>query len=404
MRRGGRTSFRKGWAALLVLLFLSLPLSASIIIPGSSGAYKHLLDPVTVMDPARRGMGGAGIALYDTPDALYLNPASLASRDFKISVPYLTVTLYNPYELYQSGVLETLIDDGYEEALDELVDFVDSYGLYSKLAQIDAGLTLYSGGFGFGLAVQDTVHLYSPGNFVSTQVVNELNVLLTLGYGHRLYLSRYVTLDIGASVSLSYLAYNEAVSAAGIADNYSDIADYLLTGTPFFAGCALPVKVGATLNLPFNFSLGATLENINGTYYMKEHENIESLWDNLISDPEFKFSTDMDLSVGFAWSFDLISRVIKPTIACDIDDVVGLFNDGLSKRNILGHLRAGAEIEIFTFISLRAGLYDSYWTLGAGLDFKLFRVDLAYFNEEYGSTYGEKGLSGLTVRVKVGLE
>ena len=68
------------------------------------------------------------------------------------------------------------------------------------------------------------------------------------------------------------------------------------------------------------------------------------------------------------------------------------------------HLNVGAELRILSFLDIRGGLRQGYWTLGVGLDLWAIKLDIAYFRQEFGATAGDYGLDGLTVRVNIGLD
>lgn len=389
--------------ALLLLVLSAASLSAAVIVPSSSNEYKHVLDPVTVTSPRMQAMGGAGLALTEGPDSVFTNPAGLAGHDFELALPYVSVTLYNPLNLYKSGLVDAILDG--EDYVSTAMDFLDSLGVYNKLLRVDAGLALTFKGFGFGVAVQDTVHTYSLGLSGSASIINQLVVKATAGYGLRLILPHRLSLDIGASVSFNYLAYTEAVGAEEILDNFDDLLDYLASGLPIMAGYSVPFTVGLTLNTPVGISASAVLSNINGRYNMRAYEGYEDFVDEVVSfdflnGGQFSLDTDMDFSMGLAWSADW--PFVEPAVAVDLVDIVGLIDNDTTFRDILGHLRIGAELKLLTIVSIRAGIMEGYFSLGAGLDLRLFEVDVAYFNEEYGSAYGTKPVDGLTVRFRLG--
>lgn len=390
---------RKLLASLLMILtLLSLPAST----------YKHIKDPVTITSARMEGMGGAGLALASSNDALYVNPAGLASKRFALSILDFSATVYNAGDVYDSGVLQDWIDDDTDTIISDALDLIDSFGSYNKLGRIDAGLSLAVRGFGFGFAIQDTVYTYSPGLALSTSLIDKLNVMFTIGYGRRFYLPYRLTLDAGLSISFNYLAYNEAVGASAIANNYDDFEGYAKYDMPIFAGFSVPINAGLTLNTPVGISAAMVLSNINGTYYMSTYEGYSELLRSLgdsdtLTGHDFKLKTDAQLAAGLGWESTRY-RLFRPAVALDFVDIVGLAKEGLSLRNLFGHARFGLEAELLTFLTLRGGISQGYWTLGFGIDFKVLRIDVAYFNEEYGAEYGTRPVDGLTVRVKLGLQ
>lgn len=392
---------------VITLLILSLSTLSAYVEPSSSNAYKHLLDPVTITSVRMKGMGGAGIALTAGADSLFINPAGLAAKDFDLSVPYVVMTIYNPVDLYDTGMIDSMLEGDDIDYGNVALDYLDSLGMYNKVARMDAGFALTVKGFGFGLAVQDTVHTYSSGGrSVSTSIINQVNIMATFGYGRRFLLPAGFSIDAGLSLSFNYLAYNEAAGAQSVIDaiDLDDFEEYMKTGIPFLAGFSVPLSAGLTFNTPFGLSATTLLSNINGRYYMHSYDDLDSVGDHpfkVLSDKDFDFFTEPDLAVGVAYTIDWIP-LFQPTVAVDFVDIIGFFADGYSVRDFFGHMRLGAEMKLLTFLSLRCGISEGYWSVGAGFDFRVIVIDLAYFNEEYGSEYGSKSVDGLSLRLKLG--
>lgn len=396
---------RKALLIILAILILC-PLMASVN-PSSSNAYKHLLDPVSVTSVRMKGMGGAGIALTEGADSLFINPAGLASKSYDLSVPYVVITVYNPGEIHDTRLVSSWLKGDDLDYGNIALDYLDSLGIYNKVARLDAGFALTLKGFGFGLSVQDTLHTYSSGGrSVSTSLINQLNIMATFGYGRRFPLPCGLSIDAGLSLSLNYLAYNEAVGASGVIDaiDMDDFSEYINSNVPFLAGYAVPLTAGVTFNTPIGISVTTLFSNINGNYYMHSYDNLKSLKHHpfkAFSSKDFDFFTDPCLSTGMAWTADWIPH-FKPTVALDFVDIIGFFEDDVSFREFFGHTRLGVELRLFTHVNLRCGISEGYFSFGAGFDFYAVEIDFAYFCEEYGSEYGSKSVDGLSFRLKIG--
>lgn len=392
---------------LIITLVILLSASALFaeIIPSSTNAYYHILDPIEVTSVRLQGMGGAGIGIVEGSDAVFSNPAGLASSGFDLTIPYVSITLYNPLDIYKSGLIDSVING--EDYVSTAMNFLDNLGVYNKLLRVDAGFSLNFLGLGIGVAVQDTVLTYSLGSTVSSSVLDQLVVRATAGYGLRIRLPLEFSVDLGVSVSLNYIAFTEAIGASQILSNYEDILEYAKSSLPIMMGYSIPVTVGLKVNMPFALSIGAVLGNIHGDYTMKAYDGYEPLVNdvmalNLLGDGEYTIKTDMDLALGLSWAPGW--RLLKLTVVVDLVDVLGLMDESVTTRAILGHLRIGAEVGLLaSIVTLRAGLREGYATIGAGIDLRLFSVDVAYFNEEYGSTYGSKPVDGLSVRFRIGI-
>ena len=70
----------------------------------------------------------------------------------------------------------------------------------------------------------------------------------------------------------------------------------------------------------------------------------------------------------------------------------------------MSHIKAGAELRLLSFLDVRGGFNQGYWSVGAGLDLAIVKIDVAYFWQEFGKKVGDYGLDGLSIRVNVGYD
>src|SRR5690554_6262783 len=93
---------------LVILVIASSSLFASY-------NYPQLFYPETTFKPVSarvEAMGGAGVAIASGNDAFFINPANLSSKKFSLNLPSVTVTLFNPLKILDSGLIEDLQDIG----------------------------------------------------------------------------------------------------------------------------------------------------------------------------------------------------------------------------------------------------------------------------------------------------
>ena len=392
------------------MLFAAGPEGSAVqpIIPSSDGTYSAMVDPFQPLTARALAMGGAGVAVTGRSDTFYINPASLASRRFQLSIPSAQVTLYHVYDLLETGVVEDLINGG--DPMDSVGDILESIDAgKGKIADVDAGLSFTAGGFGLGINARASVLTY--GNNVgglNAKVIGKVNAAASIGYGYRFNLPADFSIDLGVMVRFNYLAYTEALGASEVSKVLSESGDpmELLNGTPIMAGYSIPVDVGLNINMPAGFSLGAVARNLNGKYHMTAYESYEGLLDNPFGGPDatsFTFDSDWSLDAGIGWSAN--TWYLSPTLAVDVRDIIGLSRiDDVDFRDFMYHLNVGAELRLLSFLDLRGGLNQGYWTLGVGLDLWAVKVDISYFHQEFGVAVGDNGLDGLTVRVNIGFD
>ena len=389
--------------------------------------YSAVAAPYAPMSARMLGMGSAGIAVPGRSDAFFINPAALGGGHFELSLPYVQFTLYHPYDLIGedengksllSNILDGLKEEGNDEAMSAAVS--DLLGIvksgYGKLLDLDTGVSFTANGFAFGVFANASLHTFANNGGLDAQLIAETNAVAVLGFGHRFELPMDFSLDVGATVRFNYLGYSEAVGKdtlldimGGSSDAESVDIDQVLSGISIMGGWSLPIDLGINLNMPYGFSFGVVARNLNGNYHMAIFDDYDGLLDNPFGNPgenntveRFSLGSDFSLDTGIAWQWE--NAWLRPTIAVDIVDWVGMCQEPVGLRTFLTHLNIGAEIRLLSFLDLRAGMSQGYFSLGAGLDLWAIKLDLAYYWKEFGETAGDYGLDGFTVRFNIGFD
>ena len=385
-----------------------------------SSTYSAVAEPYVPMSARMLGMGSAGLAIPGRSDAFFINPAALGAGHFELSLPYVQFTLYHPYDFLAKGedgksLLDNIIDgigdtsdsDAQAAIISDLLGLVKSG--YGKILDLDTGVSFTANGFALGVFANASLHTYAEVGGMDAQLIGETNAVAVLGFGHRFELPMDFSLDVGATVRFNYLAYSEAIGKDTLLDMFGDGSEDFkiedaLSGVSLMAGWSLPIDVGVNLNMPYGFSFGVVARNINGNYHMAVHD-----YDSLVDDPfgnsgveRFTLGSDFSLDTGVAWQWD--NPWFRPTIAVDIVDWVGMCQEPVGFRTFLTHLNVGAEIRLLSFLDIRAGMSQGYFSLGAGLDLWAIKVDMAYYWKEFGETAGDYGLDGFTVRFNIGFD
>ncbi len=393
--------------ALLVIAAASLS-AAEALVPAEDNAYSAMIEPFQPMTARALGMGGAGVAVTGSADTFFINPAALASRRLEISLPSAQVTMYHLYDLVESGAIQGMMD-GSMSGLGSLLSSIKSGN--GKIADVDAAVSFTAGGFGLGVNARASILSYGKNvGGLDASLIGQVNAAISLGYGYRFSLPLDFSIDLGAMVRFNYLAYTDAFGAQTLLDsmNSSEGIMGVFTGLPIMAGYSIPFDVGLNVNMPLGFSAGVVARNLNGKYYMTGFDDYERFLEdpfgsNAGEDSRFEFSSDWSLDAGIGWSLD--TWYLSPAIAVDVRDIVGLCQtEDADFRDFMYHLNIGAELRILSFLDIRGGLRQGYWTLGVGLDLWAVKLDIAYFRQEFGATAGDYGLDGLTVRVNIGLD
>ena len=408
---------------ILVAVFSVCSLFASdgFSIRDALGAeYSAVAEPYAPMSARMLGMGSAGIAIPGRSDAFFINPAALGAGHFELSLPYVQMTVYHPYDFLGKG------EDGkslFDNILDGVKDTSDSEALagaasdllgivksgYGKFFDVDTGVSFTAKGFALGVFANASLHTFADVGGLDSQLIAETNAVAVLGFGHRFELPMDFSIDVGATVRFNYIAYTEAIGKDTLLDMMGDGSESFdfnkaFEGISLMAGWSLPIDIGINLNMPYGFSFGIVARNLNGNYHMAIHD-----YNSLEKDPfgnkaadHFTLGSDFSLDTGIAWQWDNVW--FRPTIAVDIVDWVGMCTEPVGLRTFLTHLNIGAEIRLLSFLDLRAGMSQGYFSIGAGLDLWAIKLDMAYYWKEFGETAGDYGLDGFTVRFNIGFD
>ena len=412
-------------------LFATDSESQEAFTPPTQDKYDNVLSSTFTKTSARiSAMGGAGLAVFNNQDSLYINPASLGAKGLVFNTPNVAVTLYNIKDAYvDTGLLENVIKDPNSitdmdyltgELLPGVIGVLGASG-YNKLATVDAGIGFKAGRFAFAVDSQVNLNTYVPfnGGTADLQVIPQVDVAATMGIGIRFMRDKAFNIDVGVSAALQMRAFMQSFNAMDALDSFNSADENfdpasLFNTKPIAIGWAVPLTVGVNINMPFGFTIANVVSNIqlvNGGYnyvFQDSYENFiddpMGVFENVFTGPtSFVAETPFCYSVGFGWSPDLggWEWLIDPTVAIDVVDVVGLF-ENLSTNSFLSRLKVGAELQFFKFLELRGGLNSGYVSLGAGINlFNVIHLEASYYWNEFGDVLGGKDVDALTIRFNI---
>ncbi len=383
--------------------------------------YKQVGEPFIGTSVRVQGMGGAGLGVKGYHDSFLFNPANLAGSGFKLSLPSISVTVFNPKKILESGAIDEFekgSDAGMISGAQKLLGVIGKR--YGDFLTTDISTTFTLGGFGLSLQAQERLMTYKPGaDLTGTNLIAQITAAATAGFGMNIRaVPRILDIDFGISMQAVYKAYLQAVSAKTltdmIADDNADPAEEFLAKTPLMAGWALPISIGANFNFPFGLSLSAVARNINGNYSMSTYESANDWAREVLGSPfseeyaakdpavieEWTIESDWGLDFGFTWAPRFLGNIIQPTIAIDVVDVMamgGKQGEDLT-RAFFEQTRLGASVRLLSLLDFRYGINMGYQSIGVGFDLLVFHIDAAYYTREYGKNIGDKPIDALSLR------
>ena len=429
LREKGRNNSMKHTRILLVAMLLFIALMPLTAVPPETkptdAGYKLVAEPFVGTSVRLQGMGGAGLGVKGYHDSFLFNPANLAGSGFKLSLPSITVTAYNPIKILKSGAIEAF-EKGDDAAMisgaQKLLGVITKG--YGDFLTTDLSTMFTLGGFGLSIQAQERLMTHKPGSdLTGTNLIAQVTAAATLGYGLNIrVVPKVLDIDVGVSVQAVYKAYLEGQSASSISNMFGDDdvdpGALFLSQTPLMAGWAVPISIGANFNFPYGLSLSAVARNINGTYTMATYASANDWAGEIMGSPfddsypandpavleEWEMETEFGLDFGFTWAPAFLGNIIKPTIAIDVVDVLamgGKQGEALS-RAFLEQTRLGASVRLLSLFDVRYGINMGYQSIGVGFDLLVFHIDAAYYTREYGKSIGEKPIDALSLRFSIG--
>ena len=375
-------------------------------------------------------MGQSGLAFQTRLDSFFSNPASLSKRGFALSLPSVSVTVYNLEKMVNDpeavDIFNRLIKGQTEDSdmATLATKFLENLGAgRSLVAKVDAGVAMKLGILGFGTNVQVKFHGLNYGTSIASQkVIPEVNAAQTVAFGLKLIDTKNLSLAAGVSVHGVYKAYYKGIAAETIAPliNGGDVKNLALWETPVMGGYAIPFDLGVNLGLLDDvITIAATASNLNGKYYMKSYSGfgdlVNSFSEGAIQPPDGRlkkesesFTMDTPWSLNFGFAFAPHVPVLNPVLTADLVDMYEYIKSIGSKdsrfSDLLLHLNLGAELGLFDVLTVRGGINRGYLSVGAGLLLPFMQVEAAYGWQEFGNQIGDKPVDSLTIKFSLGYD
>jgi hypothetical protein len=352
------SSIGKSGLAILLMVFMVL---AVFVSGASTKEYPTLHRGVRPL-----GMGGAFTAVADDENALFYNPAGLSE------ISTLQLGIFNPLIEASKGTIDMLNDaqDTDFDDIGETTDFLRDYVGEHEHARVALFPHVGFNVFGFGAMVggigQAAVDLE-----VRNPVWPEAHIDMVVdtglvgGAGGRLPLTG---LRAGASIKMiSRDSLEEVYTATDIAaDDFDSRFD-----DDQNSGSGVSLDLGAIYTLPWvqaaDLDVGLAIQNVP-SMDMGDARDI-----------------DTQANLGFALKKQFLKfRLLGAVDYMDVTKAIGEDED-FGKR-----LHMGVEFQLPVVLSVRAGLNQGYYTLGATADVWIFQFDVATYGEEVGSYAGQR--------------
>ena len=397
-------------------------------------AFAESLASFTPVNPKMMGMGGAGLAINSSLDALFTNPSVLGRGKVRIAIPSVTFSINHIYDLMKedengNSAIENIekMSSGDMENSDvntmmNLISSLIGSGK-GKIASFEASTGLIANVFGVAANVSDTIRTFNGTIFDDLKV----STVAGLGFG---FGGDEVKFTVGGSFKYNVNIFTRRMglgdfqammnsdsngnSGSG-SDPASSSDENTLSNIPLAVGYGMPLDFAVSLKY-YGLSATAVLTDVN-LFGLGEYKygilvpsdemtstSATTFVKNLDKESVFKFKPKMDLDLGIGYEGKLSIIGFKAAVDfVDLISLVGELDGGYSAKNVLlNHTKAGAEISLFDMIKVRGGINSGYLTLGGSFNIGIITVDTAYYWEELGSFAGHNGLDCMTIRFNLG--
>ena len=397
-------------------------------------AFAESFASFTPVNPKMMGMGGAGLAINSSLDALFTNPSVLGRGKVRIAIPSVTFSINHIYDLMKedengNSAIENIekMSSGDMENSDvntmmNLISSLIGSGK-GKIASFEASTGLIANVFGVAANVSDTIRTFNGTIFDDLKV----STVAGLGFG---FGGDEVKFTVGGSFKYNVNIFTRRMglgdfqammnsdsngnSGSG-SDPASSSDENTLSNIPLAVGYGMPLDFAVSVKY-YGLSATAVLTDVNlfglGDYKYgilvpsdeMTSTSATTFVKNLDKESVFKFKPKMDLDLGIGYEGKLSIIGFKAAVDfVDLISLVGELDGRYSAKNVLlNHTKAGAEISLFDMIKVRGGINSGYLTLGGSFNIGIITVDTAYYWEELGSFAGHNGLDCMTIRFNLG--
>jgi len=324
------------------------------------------------------GMGGAFTAIADDENAVFYNPAGLAS------VKKTELDLINANGEVSDNIMSLKNDASSLQTGDTVgtTNMLQKYVGKPMHGRFSEFLNLTTTNFEIGAYGQVTadVAVHTPA-YPTTNIDMKADAGAIVGLAHT-FLDDKLQVGVGGKY-IQRRRFVRVLTPADVVNTSNSTSDKLqLSGDDLKTSSKIGIDLGAIYNLDstdFASSVGLSILNFGdlnfGDYTYTPTGGTQVTVSNKIP---------MTINLGYAASkqFDMF----KATFAADYQDLTNNASDDSDKGK---RIHLGAEVKLPYILTLRAGFNQGYMTYGLGINFWIIEVKYAYYQEEIGGYAGQ---------------
>ncbi|PKL07030.1 MAG: hypothetical protein CVV53_01380 [Spirochaetae bacterium HGW-Spirochaetae-9] len=349
-----------------------------ILLAASGLLFAETLTGLVAKDAKTMGMGGASKVFADRYQALWGNPAALASAKGSLTFADVSAWLYIKPTLSKIEDVQTLMADGTSD--EDRISLINQFQAENNGLGGGTAVGLGWAGKGFGLGMNIVADTYTEG--LKLKLMTQLNGVVGLAFPFHL---GPVTIKAGLDGRIFFRTDSDGLwPLMSMSDNPNVIN-----------GTGLAADVGAIVELG-PFMVGASVRDLGMEFDMGKGtlEQVGNMDLPLPNPTAYTLQPQVYAGAGVK----LGGRLLATSVFAEVSDALAVFED----NDVLWtNLHAGAEVKLLSMLSVRGGLNQGYVSLGAGLDFLFLHADVAMFTEEIGLYAGHRPRSGIAVQAAV---
>lgn len=323
------------------------------------------------------------VADYSTYFSVWSNPANAGITGDKIMLPFISLDMYSDFAKSIPFIVSS-----FDSTPEELAASLTQNGTSPLNMNITGPLFLgaISNNFFWGI-FNNTYSTTDIKSLDSGIVSGGEQTVFTAGYAYPIKLPLKSVISFGLSAK-GYL------DIQGIMENQPAQAllamkDFDFSKFPLYSTFGFGFDAGVTISLFDLVTISAAWNNFFAAAYTQKYDGMEDL---LSFEKKYETLATMPLEdnliLGTVVNFPL-DKVTKGLISkfngyVNCSHFLTFFEEKEQEINYMDFFTFGAEMELLSTISLRAGLNSEYLSLGAGLKMGIVKLDLGIYSKAWG--------------------
>jgi hypothetical protein len=315
--------------------------------------------------------------------SVWSNPANAGITGDKLILPFISMDMYADFENSKPLILSTINED--QEALLEYMNGDNKSPLNMNITgPLCIGSIKNNFFWGIFNNTYSNIDIQSESEGI---VTGGVQTIFTAGYSYPIKLPLKSVISIGLSgkgyTDVQGLVENQP------ADGLHALKNLEFTNVPLFSTFGFGFDAGITISLFECFTVSAAWNNFFAGAYTQKYDLLDDLLSfNKKYDTKATMPLEDNLILGVALNLNL-ENLTKGLISkfngyANCSHFLTLFEEMEEEINYMEYFTFGAEMELLSTISLRAGLNSEHLTFGAGLKIGVVKLDLGLYSKAWG--------------------